>query len=359
MSPISEPRQHYRSAYVRYGLIGLACAMVLLFLFGLFRYGASVLVSLLPFFMAIIIAYILNPLVEFLESRRVPRYLGILAIYAVFFSLLFFIGFTTIPTLLNELQKLADRVPEYTRRFQLFILHMQSDYRRVNIPESVRLVLDQNIISLQEGVQDVLERVTGTVLGMFSHLFTILITPLLVYYILRDMDTLKRSFVMLFPRSYRMWVAAMGSEMDRTLGAYFRGMLLICFLVALMAYTGFIIIGIDFALILAIIAGITNIIPYFGPLIGAVPAVLLAALNSPGLVIKVILVIIIVQQVESQLIAPQILGRSLGLHPLVVIFVLIVGGKFFGLAGLIFAVPLTAMLRIFLKHAVDLAANRR
>jgi sporulation integral membrane protein YtvI len=347
-----------RSAYLRYGLIGASGALILVLLYWLYRSGAAMLIVLLPFFLAIILAYILNPLVEFLENRHVPRYLGILLIYAIFFTLLLIIGLTTIPTLILELQKLGEKIPEYTRHIQQFILTLQSDYRRINIPESIRLVLDQNIIELQTAAQDVVERVTDTVLSLFSHTFTILIIPLLVYYLLRDMDSLKRSFVMLFPRRYRQWVAAMGSEMDRTLGAYFRGMLLICILVGIMTYLGLVILGVDFALLLGIIAGITNIIPYFGPLIGAVPAVLISLLSSPALALKVILVFVIVQQIESQLIAPQVLGRSLGLHPLIVIFVLIVGGKLFGLVGLIFAVPFTAMIRIFFKHAIDLAANR-
>jgi sporulation integral membrane protein YtvI len=331
---------------------------MLLLLYWLYRTGAAVFIVLLPFFLAIILAYILNPLVEFLENRRIPRFLGILLIYAVFFSIILGLSLTTIPTLILELQKLAEKIPEYTGHIQQFLIHMQSDYQRVNIPESVRLVLDQNIVDIQNTAQDLVERVTGSVLGIFSHAFTILIIPLLVYYILRDMDNLKRSFVLLFPRRYRKWVSTMGSEMDRTLGAYFRGMLLICFLVGIMTYAGLLIVGLDFALILGIIAGITNIIPYFGPLIGAVPAVLIALLLSPAMALKVIIVFVIVQQIESQFIAPQILGRSLGLHPLLVIFVLIVGGKLFGLAGLIFAVPFTAILRIFLRHAVDLAVNR-
>ena len=345
-------------AYLRYIIIGATCALILLLLLGLYRYGAAVFMVLLPFFLAIILAYILNPLVEFLENRRIPRFLGILLIYAIFFSMLFIIGITSIPTLLLELQKLAEKIPQYTQDVQRFLLHLQSDYQRINIPENIRLVLDQNIVAMQGNLQDVVERITSTVLGVFTHTFTILVTPLLVYYILRDMDSLKRSFVMLFPKRYRKWVSDMGSEMDRTLGAYFRGMLLICFLVGFMTYIGLTIIGVDFSLILGIIAGLTNIIPYFGPLIGAVPAVLISLLHSPALALKALVVVVIVQQIESQFIAPQILGRSLGLHPVVVIFVLIVGGKLFGLVGLIFAVPFSAMLRIFLKHAVDLAANR-
>jgi predicted PurR-regulated permease PerM len=353
-----EPNPDSRRIYQRYMLIGAACALMLLLLYWLYRTGAAVFIVLLPFFVAVIIAYILNPLVEFLENRRIPRFLGILLIYALFFSLVAGVSLTTIPSLILELQKLTEKIPEYTMHVQRFLVHLQSDYQRINIPESVRLVMDQNIVDLQNALQAMVERATGSVLGLFSHTFTILIIPLLVYYILRDMDGLKRSFVMMFPSRHRRWVAAMGSEMDRTLGAYFRGMLLICFLVGAMTYAGLLILGLDFALILGIIAGITNIIPYFGPLIGAVPAVLIALLNSPAMALKVIIVFVIVQQVESQFIAPQVLGRSLGLHPLLVIFVLILGGKLFGLAGLIFAVPFTAIMRIFLRHAVDLAANR-
>src|SRR5690606_9196597 len=141
----------------------------------------------------------------------------------------------------------------------------------------------QNLINLQKGMQALLERVTGTVLGFFSNLLAILVIPLMVYYLLRDIDSLKRTAVLLFPKKYRNWVVSMGSEMDRTMGAYFRGMLVICFLVGVLTYLGLVIIGVDYALILGLVAGITNIIPYFGPIIGAVPAVLIALLHSPGL----------------------------------------------------------------------------
>lgn len=347
-----------KGAYLRYGLLMLAVMLIIYFIYWLFVSGTKFLIALIPFFLAIVIAYILNPLVEFLERRRMSRSLGILLIYAVFISFLFFIGSTTIPKLIFEMQKLGEMIPEYTASFQAFISHLQSDYQRFNLPESVRAVLDQNIIDLQDNLQNILERLTGTVLNLFSHLFTILITPLLVYYILRDIDNLKSSLVMIFPKRYRIWVVTVGREMDHTLGAYFRGMLFICFVVGLLTYLGLLLLGMEFALILGIISGITNIIPYFGPIIGAVPAVLIALLTSPNLVLKVIVVLVVVQQLESQIVAPQVLGRSLGLHPLIVIFVLILGGRLFGLAGLIFAVPFAAVMRIFLKHALALAAGR-
>ncbi len=353
-----EQDREVQSRWLRYFAPALAAVTVIALLWWLARAGRPVFALLFPFFLAVIIAYILNPLVDFLDNRRLPRCLGILLIYAVFFSLGVVAALTVIPALVTELQKLGEDIPQYAVRVQAFLLRLQSDYQRFNLPESIRQVIDQNILNLQSAALALVQRVTDWVLGIFSHLFTIIIVPLLVYYLLRDEASLKRSLLMLFPKKYRRFVTKVGSEMDRTLGAYLRGMLFICFLVGLMTYAGLLIVGLDFALILGIIAGITNIIPYFGPLIGAVPAVLIALLHSPALALKVVIVLVVVQQIESQLIAPQVLGRSLGLHPLVVIFVLLLGGRLFGLVGLIFAVPFTALLRVLFRHAIDLAANR-
>lgn len=350
-----EQNRNNAKGYLNYCVFGLVFAFVVFCLYWFLRVSGALVTVFVPFFIAIIIAYILDPLVDFLDNRRLSRCLGILLIYAVFFSLIILIGLTTVPSLVVELQKLTERIPEYSFEFQEFITSLQSDYQRFNIPDSIRQVIDNNIIEMQNRLLAYVERITENVLGMFSHLFIIIIIPLLVYYILRDEENLKRSLLLAFPKKYRKWVYRVFSEMDRTLGAYLRGMLLICFLVGLFTYVGLFLLGVDFALILGVIAGITNIIPYFGPIIGAVPAVLIALLSSPLLALKVIIVLTIVQQLESQLIAPQILGRSLGLHPLVVIFALILGGRLFGLAGLIFAVPFTAMLRILLKHVVEVA----
>lgn len=319
----------------------------------LLRVAAPLLEVLEPFLLAIVIAYILNPLVVLFERRRVSRGLAILLLYAIFFALVFLAGVWTIPGLVTELQKLGERIPDYTVRAQAFITHLHSDYQRVNLPESLRVALDENIMLLQRGLQLLLERVTSTLLGIFSHLFLLLLVPLLVYYFLRDMEHLKRSLVVLFPARYRQRVMVAGSEIDVALGAYLRGVLLISFLVGFLTYLGLRLLGVDFALILGLIYGITNIIPYFGPLIGALPAVIIALLDSPAQALKVVVLMVAIQQVDSHLISPQILGRSLGLHPLIVVLALLVGGQLFGLIGLILGVPLAATLRILLRHTVS------
>jgi len=318
------------------------------------RTATPLLEVLEPFLLAIAIAYILNPFVVLFEKRRVSRVLAILLLYAIFFALAFLAGVWTIPGLVTELQKLGERIPEYSERAQAFVSHMYSDYRRVNMPEGLRVALDENILHIQRWLQLLLERVSAALLGIFSHFFVAMLVPLLVYYFLRDMEHLKRSFVLLFPDRYRQRVMVVGSEIDTALGAYLRGVLLICFFVGLLTYLGLRLLGVDFALILGLIYGIMNIIPYFGPLIGALPAVLIALLDSPMLALKVIAVMVAIQQFDSQVISPQILGKSLGLHPLVVILALLAGGQLFGVFGLILGVPLAAMLRILLRHAFGL-----
>ena len=132
------------------------------------------------FLIAVILAYILNPLVEFLENRHIPRSLGILLVYAVFFRAFLF-SLTVVPKLMNELYKLGEMLPQYTGQFQKFLLHLQSDYRRIALPDSIRLALDQNIVNLQAEFQNLLERITGSVISLFSNLLAILVIPLTVF----------------------------------------------------------------------------------------------------------------------------------------------------------------------------------
>ncbi|NLC51044.1 MAG: AI-2E family transporter, partial [Firmicutes bacterium] len=127
-------------------------------------------------------------------------------------------------------------------------------------------------------------------------------------------------------------------------------MLIISVLVGIMTYLGFLFLGLDFALFLGLLNGTTNLIPFIGPFIGAVPAVGVALLDSPALALRVLILIIVIQQLESQVISPQLLGRSLGFHPLFVIFALLLGGHLAGFRCLLFALPLATALRIFFKH---------
>ncbi|PKM79416.1 MAG: hypothetical protein CVU88_05915 [Firmicutes bacterium HGW-Firmicutes-13] len=324
--------------------------VIILILYGIYSIRAALLTILFPFLAAFIIAYLLKPLVNFFCRQRIPRSVGILIIYAVFTLGVILLAVNLVPSLINELQKMMVKIPDYTYQIQAYLERVHYDYNRFNIPESVRVVIDDSIEQLQDLIVNLLQNITENIINFFSHIFLLVLIPLLVFYILKDLDNIRGAFMRAVPPRYRRRVRILVEDIDITLGSYIRSQFLISFLVASMIYVGLIIFGVEFAIILAIINGITNIIPYFGPFIGAVPAVFVSLLESPLLALKVILMITFVQQIESHIIAPTILGRNLKLHPVVVILALLTGGSFFGFFGLIFAVPVLAVIRVVIKH---------
>ncbi len=310
-----------------------------------------------PLFLAVLAAYLLGPLVSLLEKRGINRSLGIAAVYLFIITLLVLLSFKLLPSLFDELQELVSVLPEYTERVLFFLEEVERDYERIELPEGIRSALDENIQGLQRLLIINLERFSQLLLASFSQLFALFLVPLFAYYFLRDGAEIKSRFLGLIPSVQRSNVEEALVEINNTLGAYLRGVFIISITVGGLIYVGLLILGVRFALFLGIVNALTNIIPYFGPVIGAVPVIVIALLQSPELVWKVILLIVVVQQVESQLIAPQVFGKSLGFHPITVIIALLLGGKYLGFFGLVFIIPLLAMARIVLKHFYPLVEH--
>jgi len=303
-----------------------------------------------PLLLAIVVAYLLCPVVDYLEKQKLSRPAGIAIIYLFFAALLLLLCLNGIPSLIEELQQLVSMLPEYTEKFMLFVTQLESDFQRFNFHEGIHNAFNENIQQLQSALIINLEKLSQYLMVLFRQAFALLLVPLFAFYILRDNTLIKRRFLQLVPTSSRPLMEDTIHEIDRTLGAYLRGIFIISLSVGVMIYVGLLILGVEFALFFGIINALTNVIPYFGPFIGAVPVLLVALLQSPGLFWKTLILIVIVQQVESQLITPQVLGRSLHFHPLTVIIALLLGGIYLGFFGLIIIVPLAAILRIVFLH---------
>jgi predicted PurR-regulated permease PerM len=161
----------------------------------------------------------------------------------------------------------------------------------------------------------------------------------------------RHSLVALVPAHYRDEMVAVYRLVDRVMSAYLRGQLLLCLFIGVMATIGLLIIGMDYALLLGMFAGLFEIFPYVGPIIGAVPAVLVALLHSPILALWTVVVFLVIQQVENLLLTPRVAGQSVHLHPALIMVVLVVGNQLFGLWGMLLAVPATAVVRDLFKYA--------
>lgn len=304
-----------------------------------------------PFIVAIILSYLLQPWVKYFEKKGITRTLSIIVVYLVLGSFIFMLMAYGLPILVKELDIFADSIPDYTRRVQQKTQEFYSKYQQVTIPESVRTVIDETLVNLELSLVEGIRGVAEKFFGILSHLAILILAPVLAFYILQDAEKINLKVINFLPKSWREDFLFLWGEIDRVLMKFIRGNLLVAFLVGVLTSMGLIIIQLEFAVLLGLIAGLADLIPYFGPVIGAIPALVVALLDSPKKVIYVLIVMVGVQQIENSILSPKILGDSVGLHPVIVVFVLLAGGHLYGIIGLLVAVPVAAIAKIISLYA--------
>lgn len=307
--------------------------------------------AFVPFILAIVISYVTMPFVRYLESHEVPKVPAILIIYLALVVTVVIAVLFIVPRLSAELNGLVDVVPEQARRVRDFVEDVSNRYSRITIPDGIRKIVDDTIQKGEGVVLDFASRLGNAILAMFSHLVSLVIAPILAFYITKDIDILRRSAIKWIPASKRNYVVRLFKDIDEVIGEFIRGQLIVCVIVGVLTSIALYILGVQFAIILGMIAGIVNVIPYFGPLIGMIPCVAVALLQSPRLAIYTAIAFVVIQQVESSVISPKIVGDRVGLHPLFIIFSLLAGEKLLGFAGLVLAVPIAAIIKVVLQHS--------
>lgn len=301
---------------------------------------------LLPFVMAFFLAYLIEPLVMALQRRGAPRSLAILTIFAVIAILIAVIVAVVIPVLAVDLEKAARAIPNYLSRLQVLSTHLTRIYNRLHLPPNVRSVVDRLAAQTMANLGRSLGTAITSLLRILPESAVLPIVPFIAYYISRDYRRAIGALKGWLQRQARPDLLAKAMAIDRVLKSYFRMQALELLIVTALLTLGLILLRLDFALLLGLMAGILNVIPYFGPLLGVLPAAMLALTRSPWHSLYVILLFAVVNQLEASLLVPRLVGGQVGLHPLVVIFALLVGGKFFGLLGMLFAVPVTAVVKV-------------
>ncbi|MFD1177032.1 AI-2E family transporter [Paenibacillus puldeungensis] len=349
----------YKNKLFRYGVWLLLGLIILYFVWLLrpmfFRIFEFLKAVFAPFVIALIISYVLNPVVRMLGGRKVPRTAAVLLIYAVFLTSLSVILMNVIPMFIEQLEELGEHLPELTMHTQ----QMMDSWNTGLLPGSIRMGMNNWFFQfenrLANGISTFLDNI-GTTIGVVFNAFII---PFLIFYILKDFEVIERLVIQYLPRSRRKSIINLLKEIDEALGNYIRGQLLVCVIIGVLAYIGYIIIGMPFALLMAGVVAICNIIPYLGPFLGAAPAMVVATTISWKMVLLVLLVNMVCQMIESNIISPQVVGRTLHLHPLLIIFALLVGGEIAGIPGLILAVPFFAVMKVIIQHFYTYYVRRR
>jgi len=311
----------------------------------------------IPIILAGFFYYLLRPVVKFF-NKKLSATLSVLLVYFVLICLV--IGFLVImgPVLKKQFYGLINSMPSIITEIQKRLTNIQKmDIFQL---EQLAEVLDLEHLFLELG--DLVNRLVSYFAGNISNIIgqlantvlSLVIVPFILFYLLRDGDRLGESIINLFKEEKRELARSILSDIDQTLSAYIQGHGLVCLGVGLLCYIAFLVIGLDYALLLAVIAGVTEIIPYFGPWLGSIPAVIVGLFQSMGKAVIVIIVIIIVQQIESNFITPQIIGKKMKMHPIVIMLLILLAGKLAGLIGMIMVVPLYAVSRVVVNYVIKM-----
>jgi len=321
-------------------------------IFGLVAFATICFVYLVrevvyTFLAGALLSYLLFRPVVFVEKRGLSRIWGILIVYlllAAFAALLLWIA---VPRLMKELNEVAAMMPAYAA-------HMEEISGRIHdfhLPGKLDLMLQDNTARIEKFILDLLKGIVNGIYGFFSKALMIVFAPILAVYIIKDWEKIKAALLFILPPASRREAIILTDKIDSVWIEYLKGHLLVSVLVGVATGIAAMIIGVDFALVIGIIAGLTNLVPYFGPFLGGIPAIILALAQSWQDGLYMTGAIILIQQLESNLITPKIIGDKLGMHPLIIVFALLAGGELLGILGLLIAVPLTAALRIMVSFA--------
>lgn len=305
---------------------------------------------LTPFGFAVVIAYLLAPTVDRMSRAGVNRVAAILVVYAVVGLVIAALILYVVPILVQESVRVIRMVPEFAARTQASWDYWLARFHQTPIPPSIRAAINQTGTHVQSQLFSLLKGAMGTLFGLVPGLLSLVVAPVLAFYLLKDLDRVRRRFWAMVPVDWQAAVFKLGVDIDRALGGFIRGQLVVAVVVGALTAAWMQLLGIPFALLIGAVAGISDIIPYVGPIVGALPAVALGLTLSPWSAVYAVGGLVAIHQLEGTVIGPKVVGESVGLHPLVVIFAILAGGELGGLAGLLLAVPTAAVLKVIFTH---------
>lgn len=303
---------------------------------------------IVPFLIAFFINFLIFPIVIYMEEKGIrPRWIIVSIIYMVIFAILGLIFYFITPIISEQLQDLIlNKIPviykDVLERIELLDLENN---------KTLQTIYDQTQIGLQNYFTKSVTGVLTSVKNIFSTILTIILTPIILFYFLKDRNQIGEGFYKIVPVKYKEHFVELTKRVNDTLGLYIRGQIIIMFGIAVLATLGYTLIGLDYAIVFGLIVGITNIIPYMGATIAAVVPVtysLLAKDAAPWYYI--LLLNFLFQFVEGNILQPVIMSKQLDIHPLLILAAILGFGSLFGVIGIIFAVPLAGLLKVSILY---------
>ncbi|MEN3187356.1 MAG: AI-2E family transporter [Atribacterota bacterium] len=310
---------------------------------------------LAPFALAGIVAYAFVPVAKYLNRLGLSWKAATTIIFVglILFTLLLL--FLIVPEVISQFKSFTVSASDYTSKITEKIIeaarYLDKQYPNLNLAQSIEEFLNNLVQNLQNYFTGILRNIFNLLsLFMTVIFFTLVVTPFSLYYFMIDAGKIRKSLVKLFPSEKRREFVLILREIDRILGNFVLGRLVLSLFVGVSATVGLLLMGIEFPLLIGVIAGITDIIPYLGPIVGTLIALVFASTKSVWIIIGVIALFGAINLVEGVFVTPKIMGREMGLHPLTVLVALMIGGQLLGALGLIIAIPVAGILKGLFFH---------
>lgn len=295
-------------------------------------------------FVAVILASAFDPWVDWLQKYKIPRSLSILMIYIILIGILSLVVVLMIPPITEQIGQLAKNLPIYYNKaaFEFSKVFDGGEYPK----------LSNTLTTFSGTLSETTRSIFTTITGIFGGVFSFIVVLVIVFYITVEENLIKKNIYYLIPQSKRKYIMDLIDRMQIKMGMWFRGQLALMLFVGILTYIGLTILGVKYALLLAIIAGILEVVPFIGPWLSAVPAILIGFSDSFLKVILIAALYLIVQQIENNIIVPKVMQKAVGLNPIIVITAVLIGAKLGGIVGALLAVPVAAGIGVYLSDII-------
>ena len=301
-----------------------------------------------------VIYYLVKPIYDYLLNKKVPKGIAILLVMVGVIVIFIMIITSLVPIIQKQLLDLVSQLPYYyqiiseqVEKFMQtgFFETIQEQFNKINTD------FIQSITERLNGILNFTFSGIGSVVGIIGDIvITIMTMPVILYYLLKDGNKVIPFVTRMFPTRSQHKISVMLNEMNQQVSSYIRGQITVAICVGFTYIIGYTLIGLPYGVTIGMIAGLLTIIPYLGSIIGLTPALIIGFVTNPTLALHVLLVFVIEQLIESRVLQPLILGSSLKMHPVTILIILLAAGKMFGLVGLLIAVPVYAVVKVFITH---------
>ena len=298
------------------------------------------------FLVALLLAALIDPFADMFVKVKIPRGIAVLILYVILGTLVSLISILVIPVVIEQSIQLVTNLSVYFKDAAEWVGKFQTYSMEHGFGQNI----ESSIQSFQQSFSSSFSSLFTTIQGFFGGIISLFIILVLTFYMVVEENSARKYFKHLAPVEYQPFISQILVKMKQKIGAWLRGQIILGLIIGVAVYIGLKLIGVEYALLLALIAGIMEIIPFVGPIIALVPAVIIGFAQSPLIGVLVLVLYIIIQQIENNILVPKIMQKVTGLSPLISIAALLVGIKIGGLAGAILAIPVATMISVVLEE---------